>query len=155
MSLRGVWAVFRKEFRENLRDKRTLLSALVFGPVISPVLVAVLVQFLISRTETQADQDIPLAVVHAEHAPNLVNYLAARGIDIVKVNLDEAGARLAVATQKHNIVLEIPGDFGPAAAGRRARAGRSCIRTAHAASSARASRAYARWFRLMASRSRS
>src|SRR5512134_2499449 len=69
MKLRGIWAVFRKEFRENLRDRRTLISALVFGPVISPVLVAVLVQFLISRTETQAEQDIPLAVIHAEHAP--------------------------------------------------------------------------------------
>jgi sodium transport system permease protein len=43
MNLRGIWAVFRKEFRENLRDRRTLLSALVFGPVISPILVAVLV----------------------------------------------------------------------------------------------------------------
>ena len=112
MNLRGIWAVFRKEFRENLRDRRTLLSALVFGPVISPILVAVLVQFLISRTETQADQDIPLAVMHAEHAPNLLNYLAARGINIEKVDFDEAGARQAVATQTHNIVLEIPADFG-------------------------------------------
>ena len=43
MNLRGIWTVFRKEFRENLRDKRTLLSALVFGPIISPILVAVLV----------------------------------------------------------------------------------------------------------------
>lgn len=112
MSLRGVWAVFRKEFRENLRDRRTLLSALVFGPVISPILVAVLVQFLISRTNTQIDQDIPLAVVHAEHAPNLVNYLAARGINIEKVDYDETAARQAVARQTHNIVLEIPADFG-------------------------------------------
>src|SRR5688572_4559410 len=112
MNLRGIWAVFRKEFRENLRDRRTLISALVFGPVISPVLVAVLVQFLISRTETQAEQDIPLAVIHAEHAPNLVDYLAARGIDIVKVEFDEAAAREAVARQTHNIVLEIPADFG-------------------------------------------
>ena len=71
MNLRGIWTVFHKEFRENLRDRRTLLSALVFGPLISPILVAVLVQFLISRTVTQADQDISLAVIHAENAPNL------------------------------------------------------------------------------------
>src|SRR5688500_2002463 len=95
MNLRGIWAVVGKGFRENLRDRRTLLSALVFGPVISAILVAVLVQFLISRTENQADQDIPLAVIHAEHAPNLVNYLAARGINIVKVEVDEAAARQA------------------------------------------------------------
>jgi sodium transport system permease protein len=112
MNMRGIWAVFRKEFRENLRDRRTLLSALVFGPVVSPILVAVLVQFLISRAETQVDVNIPLAVMHAEHAPNLVDYLAARGIDIVKVEFDEAAARQAVAKQTHNIVLEIPADFG-------------------------------------------
>ena len=37
VNLRAIWAVFRKEFRENLRDRRTLLSALVFGPVFGPV----------------------------------------------------------------------------------------------------------------------
>jgi sodium transport system permease protein len=112
VNLRGIWTVFRKEFHENLRDRRTLLSALVFGPVISPILVAVMVQFMISRTVTQADEDIQLAVVHAEYAPNLLNYLEARGIKIVKVDFDEAGARQAVAKQTHNIVLEIPPDFG-------------------------------------------
>jgi len=112
MNLRGIWTVFRKEFRENLRDRRTLISALVFGPVISPVLVALMVQFLISRTVTQADQEIPLAVIHAEHAPNLLKYLAARGIKIVKVDFDEAAARQAVAKQTHNVVMEIPEDFG-------------------------------------------
>jgi sodium transport system permease protein len=112
VNLRGIWTVFRKEFRENLRDRRTLVSALVFGPVISPVLVAVLVQFGISRAETQSDENIPLAVMHADHAPNLVDYLAARGIDIVKVDFDEPAAREAVAKQTHNIVLEIPADFG-------------------------------------------
>jgi sodium transport system permease protein len=112
MSLRGVWAVFRKEFRENLRDKRTLLSALVFGPIISPVLVAVMVQFMISRGETQSDENITVAVSHAEHAPNLIDYLTARGVDVVEVELDEAAARKAVATQTHKIILEIPEDFG-------------------------------------------
>jgi sodium transport system permease protein len=112
MRLRGIWAVFCKEFRENLRDRRTLLSALVFGPVFSPILVAVLVQFMISRGETQADENIEVAVAHAENAPNLIAYLNARGVDIVRVNFDEAAARSAVAKQTHKIVLEIPGDFG-------------------------------------------
>jgi sodium transport system permease protein len=112
VNLRGIWAVFRKEFRENLRDRRTLLSALVFGPVISPVLVAVMVQFMISRGETQSDENITVAVSHPEHAPNLIDYLTARGVDVVKVELDESAARQAVATQTHKIILEIPEDFG-------------------------------------------
>ena len=112
MNLRGIWAVFRKEFRENLRDRRTLLSALVFGPVLGPVLVAGLVQFSISHAEEQSDENIQVAVMHAENAPNLLAYLTARGVDINKVELDEAGARQAVATQTHKIILDIPADFG-------------------------------------------
>ncbi len=112
MNLRGIWAVFRKEFRENLRDRRTLLSALVFGPVMGPVLVAALIQFSISHAETQFDENLSVSVAHAERAPNLLAYLGARGIDIVKVDFNEAQARAAVAAQTHKIILEIPADFG-------------------------------------------
>ena len=112
MNLRGIWAVFRKEFRENLRDRRTLLSALVFGPVMGPVLVAALVQFSISHAEAQSDEDVTVAVNHGERAPNLLAYLRARGVDIVKVDLDEAGARAAVNSQTQKVILEIPADFG-------------------------------------------
>ena len=112
MSLRGIWAVFRKEFHENLRDRRTLLSALVFGPIMGPVLVAVLTQFLVKHSEEQAEENIVAAVMHAERAPNMLAFLSARGVDIVKVDLDDAGARHAVATQKHKFILDIPEDFG-------------------------------------------
>jgi sodium transport system permease protein len=112
MNLRGIWAVFRKEFRENLRDRRTLLSAVVFGPILGPVLVAGLVQFGISHAEEQSDEDITVAVMHAERAPNLLAYLTARGVDFEKVTFDETGARQAVAAQTHKIILDIPEDFG-------------------------------------------
>ena len=112
MSLRGIWAVFRKEFRENLRDRRTLLSALVFGPVFGPILVAVMTQFSISHGVMQLDENLTIAVAHAERAPNLLAYLNARGIDVVKVDFDEHEARQAVAAQKHKIILDIPEDFG-------------------------------------------
>ena len=112
MNLRAVWTVFRKEFRENLRDRRTLLSALVFGPVFGPVAVALLVQFGISHAEAQSDENIKIAVSHAERAPNLLAYLSARGITIETVELSEAGAREAVAVQTHKIVLDIPEVFG-------------------------------------------
>lgn len=110
--LRAIWAVFRKEFRENLRDRRTLLSALIVGPVLGPVLVAGLVQFSISRAEVQSDDTLKVAVTHAERAPNLLAWLGARGIDVERVNMDEAAARRAVIAQSHKIILDIPEDFG-------------------------------------------
>ena len=112
MNLRGIWAVFRKEFRENLRDRRTLLSALVFGPVFGPILVAAVVQFGISRSEEQSDENIAVAVTHAERAPNLLAHLRARGVDIEPIALSEDAMRNSVATQTHKIILDIPEDFG-------------------------------------------
>ena len=38
-----------KEFIENLRDRRILLSALVFGPVLGPLMLAALLQLSVSR----------------------------------------------------------------------------------------------------------
>ncbi len=32
--MRAVLTVFAKEFRENLRERRTLISALLFGPLL-------------------------------------------------------------------------------------------------------------------------
>jgi len=112
VNLRGIWAVFRKEFRENLRDRRTLLSALVFGPVFGPILVAAVVQFGISRSEEQSDENIAVAVTHAERAPNLLAHLRARGVDIEPIALSEDAMRNSVATQTHKIILDIPEDFG-------------------------------------------
>ena len=40
--MRAIFTVFRKEFRENLRDRRTLFTALVFGPLLGPVLFALM-----------------------------------------------------------------------------------------------------------------
>src|SRR5688500_6436574 len=54
-----------------------------------------------SHAETQSDENITVAVAHAERAPNLLAYLGARGIDIEKVSLDETGARRAVVAQTH------------------------------------------------------
>jgi len=32
----AILTVFAKEFRENLRERRTLLSALILGPLLGP-----------------------------------------------------------------------------------------------------------------------
>jgi sodium transport system permease protein len=109
--MRGILTVFVKEFLENLRDRRTLLAALVLGPIFGPLLLAGLLQFMMQRGEASLDKPIKIAVVHAERAPNLLLYLAARGIEPVAETLDEAEARKAVLAKRHAAVLWIPEEF--------------------------------------------
>jgi sodium transport system permease protein len=110
--LRGILTVFRKEFFENLRDRRTLMSALLLGPVFGPLMFLLLVQLTVKQSEDAVDQPIAVAISHADRAPNFVEWLGARSVDITRVDFTEPQARAAVLDRTHKIVLMIPEDFG-------------------------------------------
>lgn len=110
-ALAAIATVWRKEVRESLRDRRTLVSALLFGPLFGPLILAASLQFLVHRTAQEADQRLALAVRHAERAPNLVAWLEARNVVVTRVALDDAATRRAVQERSWPLVLSIPADF--------------------------------------------
>lgn len=116
MATGGAWAailgVFRKEFRENLRDRRTVGAALIFGPLFGPLLFAAGLWLTIHRGDVSADRPVKLAVMHADRAPNLLEFLRQYSVTVEPVSLDDAGARRAVTERRYSMVLSISGDFG-------------------------------------------
>ncbi len=106
-----IFTVFSKEFRENLRDRRTLITALIFGPLFAPLIFSVALSMMIQRGASEEDQPLQLAVSHAERAPNLVNYLRQRGVTIKPVQLDDGEARTAVRERRHKLILMITEDY--------------------------------------------
>ena len=110
--MRAIWTVFRKEFLENLRDRRTLTTALLLGPVFGPLLLSGLLQFVAQREQERLDKPLPVAVVHAERAPNLLTYLKGYGVDVTEVKLSDDAAQKAVVSREYRLVLAIPDDFG-------------------------------------------
>lgn len=106
-----VFTVFAKEFRENLRDRRTLMAALIFGPLFGPLLFSAALFLMIERGASSADKPIHVAVAHAERAPNLVSYLKQNGVRMETVGYDDAGARDAIRTSAQKLILLIPQDY--------------------------------------------
>ena len=106
--MRPLLTVLRKELRENLRDRRTFMSALLIGAVLMPLLMGLLVNLTVRRGQSQDNQPVSLAVVHAERAPQLVAQLRQYRIEVSSVELDDAAARDAVRHQRRRIVLAIP-----------------------------------------------
>jgi sodium transport system permease protein len=106
-----VLTVLRKEFRENLRERRTVISALVLGPLFVPTLFAAMLALMVQRGGAEADARLELAVSYAERAPNLVAGLRQYGVRMTLVNYDDAAARAAVETRRHRIVLLIPREY--------------------------------------------
>jgi sodium transport system permease protein len=111
--MRAVFTVFSKEFLENLRDRRTLLSALLFGPLFGPLLFGLMVSRMLDQSVAESDEPLKLTISHAEYAPGLTRYLETQGAVLTQVNLDEDQARAAVRGGSAKIVLIIPEEYGP------------------------------------------
>jgi sodium transport system permease protein len=106
-----VLTVFAKEFRENLRDRRTLFSALILGPLLGPLVFAGGLSLRLERGVEQVERPLALAVAHAERVPNLLGYLRQFGVKVTAVDYDGAAARAAVQAHRYTQVLAVPADF--------------------------------------------
>jgi sodium transport system permease protein len=109
--MRAILTVFRKEFRENLRDRRTLLTALVVGPLLGPILFALMLQLAVQRGTDTRDEPVTIAVSYADRAPSLVGHLQQYGIVVQRVALDDEDARRAVQERRYRVVLTIPENY--------------------------------------------
>lgn len=106
--MRALITVWRKELTENFRDRRTLISALLFGPLFGPFMFAVLIGLLLDKTITDSDQKVELAVAGSADAPNLVRFLEDHDVAIARVELDLESARASIRNSTHRLVLLIP-----------------------------------------------
>ncbi len=104
-ALQTLRIVARKELLDGFRDRRSVLSALLF-PLFGPVLIAVM--FSIILTEEADDGPVTLPVVGPENAAALIEHLEAQGIEIEEPPEDP---RAAVAAGDEDVVLEIDEDF--------------------------------------------
>jgi sodium transport system permease protein len=111
--MRALLTVFAKEFLENLRDRRTLISALLFGPLFGPLLFGAMVSRMLNQSVIESDEPLHVTVSGREHAPGLVGYLESQGVQLTFASLSESAARDAVRSGATQVVLILPMDYGP------------------------------------------
>jgi sodium transport system permease protein len=103
--------VYLKECRESLRDRRVLVNSLVLGPLIGPLLFLVLMRLVIGRELEKAERPLPVVVIGAERAPELI--AALRQMDLEQLP-PVADPEQAVREQRIDLALRISADFGAA-----------------------------------------
>jgi len=96
--------VYWKEVRENLRDRRTLINALITGPLLGPVMFIMLMNVMINQQLSKSDRPLSVPVIGAGLAPNLVGALRGAGIDAAPALAD---AESAVREQRADVVVRI------------------------------------------------
>jgi sodium transport system permease protein len=105
---RAILVVLAKEVKDNLRDRRTLMSALLFGPLFGPVFFAIMVSIMLTRTAGELDEALELPIAGAEHAPNLVRWLEEQNVSVRAAPEDPDAA---ILERRYDVVLVIPPDF--------------------------------------------
>lgn len=105
--MKALWIVWKKELHELLRDRRTLALTLLLGPLLGPLLFLGMTTIGESKAREQMEKPLAVAIVGAEHAPNLVAWLAGQGIARKPVPDPDA----AVRAQEEDVYLRIGDDF--------------------------------------------
>jgi len=106
--MRGLWTVFRKEVRDNVRDRRTVFNSLLLGPLLFPLIFIGLTYFSLSKQEERAEQVLEVPVVGAEQAPNLVRFLKQQGVVVKPAPADPENQ---VRKQTVPVIIRIPARF--------------------------------------------
>jgi len=106
--MKAMMIVWLKELRELVRDRRTLMLSLLMGPLLAPLLVIGMAKLGESKARDQMEQPLEVAIVGAEHAPNLVAWLHGQGIE----RKDVADPDGAIRSQAEDVYLRIDEGYG-------------------------------------------
>ena len=105
----ALMTVFKKELKDMIRDRRTVMISLVVGTLLSPLLMFGMIKLIASRVSTQMEKPLTLPVAGAENAPNLVAWLKGQNI-VVKAAPKDIDA--AIADQSEDVVMRISPEYG-------------------------------------------
>ena len=100
----ALLTVMAKELTDLFRDRRTLFVSLLMGPILFPILILGMGKLASNRMQTELEKPLPVPVIGAEHAPNLVAWLAGQNIVIEPAPADPDAA---IRSQSEDVILRI------------------------------------------------
>lgn len=113
MNWKSILTIYRKELRDQLRDRRTIISMIVIPAVVMPLImigVGTIMTKIMRKAESEAHR---VMILGAEHAPATVEALQANPKFIIAPPGDY---RAAIAEKKLRAAVEIPAGFEEALA---------------------------------------
>jgi len=110
-NMQGLWVILRKEIIDNLRDRRTLTTMAV-SIIVGPLLLFGFLWFAEKTVKEETDliraEAMPLPVIGAEHAPNLMDWLRQNNIDILAPPAD---AEQSIKDGEHRVIMVVSEEF--------------------------------------------
>lgn len=100
--------VLIKECRDNLRDRRTIISSFSLA-IGGPAFFIAMMSFVLNTAVGKSDDPVELAIVGADYAPGLVAFLESENTHLQRLSTDNP--RAEVEDDRHDLVLVIDADY--------------------------------------------
>lgn len=101
-----TFAILRKELKDHLRDRRSILSGLIM-PVLGPLIL--LLMFTLMASWVREGRPLVVPVAGGQNAPNLIAFLQRAG---AIVETAPADYEAQVRDGKLDLALSVPDDYG-------------------------------------------
>lgn len=104
-----ILTVTKKEIKDNVRDKKTLMSSVFMGAIFMPVLFVVMMNFIINTQKDKAEAQLEIAISGSENAKSFISFVKTNG---VKINPFTGDPKKAIENKDEEAVIVIPESFG-------------------------------------------
>lgn len=109
MDIKSIATIWRKELRDTIRDRRTMVSMILIPMLLMPAVMIGMIKFIQSQETKNGQQVIKMAIEGKEYAPDLAEAIGKLGkFEIVQADGD---IKEAVTAEKLDAALIIPHDF--------------------------------------------
>lgn len=114
MNWKAIFVVYKKELKDQLRDRRTIISTIVIPTVVMPLIMFGFGTVMTKIIRQAQDEGTSVMVVNSAGAPELVKALKADAK--FRVVPESADVKQRIADKKLRVALELPKDFDAAIA---------------------------------------
>lgn len=112
MNIKSTLIVYFKELKDILRDRRTVLSMILFPIILMPLMTIGISKFMLSRIEKIREQSSIVAWVSSEESDSLFDRLnSIEGIEILPLQSDSTLALDLLTEKDIDAVVYIPDGF--------------------------------------------
>lgn len=104
-----ILTIFKKEMRDTLRDRRTLVSSIVMPVILMPLLILGMGWFAEYQAQQTQEKDLNLGIVNRQAAPDLASFIDGQQ----KINVSDVNGDAAAEVRQGTIDLAIliPADW--------------------------------------------
>ncbi len=97
-----------KEIKDNMRDKKSLMSSVIMGAVFMPVMFVAMMNFMVSMQKDKAEKQLEMAIQGSANAVSFISHIKTQGVKIKEFN---GNPTLAIENKDEEAVVVIPENF--------------------------------------------